>query len=765
MAVVIFHQHFLPIARRLAPIFGLAVVLMIPPASGLGDPPETAGPPVSVTGRLEVVIGDDLERGRSDTLHFVRDEVTGRAYRLQFSGELPANARAGALVTVHGSIRGRELLLMADGAGDPDLRVVQTTTAEASIVSGQQNTLVMIAGFPDKPVACSAGDVAATMFTGPAGTTVDDLYQETSFTAVSFAGSVRGPYVLQSTASSACDPFAWADEADAQAAAEGVDLQSFARKVYVLPTGTGCGYAGLANVGGTSTRAWILHCGLPDLYAHELGHNLGMGHAANATADYGDVSDVMGLSGQKLRQINAPHRHQMGWTSTARIVDVAGSGVYNLSSLQVSASQAPYPQILRISKPDTEQYYYLSYRDAIGFDTNLGWSYRNKLSVHRYDGSGPAKTYLLASLDDGQSYVDDVNGISFRRVAQGSGYLTAEVAFDGGSCSPQSPAVAISPASQSGVAGVTLNYTVTVTNRDGSSCGSHTFDLSSTLPTGWTGWLSPPSLSLASGGSGTAVLSVASSTSAPSGTQQLRVDARDRLDGSHAGSATATYVVESACIAAAPSVSISPSRQTGKPGSQLSYSVSIRNNDSAACQATTFSLSAQRPSGWAGSISPGSVTLGPGGTAAATLTVTSASGATDGDYAVGVQGTDAADSSHSSGGSAVYAVAAEASPPASDSEPPTIPAGLTASVKRKQVNLSWQPASDNVGVAGYRVRRDGAVVATVSNPSHVDRGGVAGSVYSVSAFDAAGNESGLSASATAVSGNGNGGSGNGKKPR
>jgi cellulose 1,4-beta-cellobiosidase len=113
----------------------------------------------------------------------------------------------------------------------------------------------------------------------------------------------------------------------------------------------------------------------------------------------------------------------------------------------------------------------------------------------------------------------------------------------------------------------------------------------------------------------------------------------------------------------------------------------------------------------------------------------------------------------------VYAVAAEASPPASDSEPPTIPAGLTASVKRKQVNLSWQPASDNVGVAGYRVRRDGAVVATVSNPSHVDRGGVAGSVYSVSAFDAAGNESGLSASATAVSGNGNGGSGNGKKPR
>ena len=62
------------------------------------------------------------------------------------------------------------------------------------------------------------------------------------------------------------------------------------------------------------------------------------------------------------------------------------------------------------------------------------------------------------------------------------------------------------------------------------------------------------------------------------------------------------------------------------------------------------------------------------------------------------------------------------------------------------MKLSWSASTDDVGVTGYRVYRDGAVIATVGVPGYTDST-VAGRTkyrYSVSAADAAGNESQLS---------------------
>jgi hypothetical protein len=62
--------------------------------------------------------------------------------------------------------------------------------------------------------------------------------------------------------------------------------------------------------------------------------------------------------------------------------------------------------------------------------------------------------------------------------------------------------------------------------------------------------------------------------------------------------------------------------------------------------------------------------------------------------------------------------------------------------------LRWQPASDNFYVAGYTIRRNGAVVGTAAGPFYPDTGLSAGTQYSytVEAFDGAGNRSGQSAS-------------------
>ena len=90
-------------------------------------------------------------------------------------------------------------------------------------------------------------------------------------------------------------------------------------------------------------------------------------------------------------------------------------------------------------------------------------------------------------------------------------------------------------------------------------------------------------------------------------------------------------------------------------------------------------------------------------------------------------------------------------PPAPDTVPPSVPANLSAYVvSSSQVTLSWQAATDNVGIAGYQVFRNGVQVGTSSAPSFTDTGLAAATsyTYTVLAFDAAGNSSAQSAPAT-----------------
>ncbi len=98
-----------------------------------------------------------------------------------------------------------------------------------------------------------------------------------------------------------------------------------------------------------------------------------------------------------------------------------------------------------------------------------------------------------------------------------------------------------------------------------------------------------------------------------------------------------------------------------------------------------------------------------------------------------------------------------------DTTPPSTPTNLAATaVSSSQINLSWTASTDNVGVTGYKIFRGGVQVGTATTNSYSDTGLSPSTSYSytVSAFDAAGNNSGNSntASATTQSGGGGGGS-------
>ena len=97
---------------------------------------------------------------------------------------------------------------------------------------------------------------------------------------------------------------------------------------------------------------------------------------------------------------------------------------------------------------------------------------------------------------------------------------------------------------------------------------------------------------------------------------------------------------------------------------------------------------------------------------------------------------------------------------ATDVTSPSTPKSLAAaSVSSSQINLSWNPSTDNVGVAGYSILRCSgngctpvAAVATSSTNTFTDLGlsATTSYTYSVSAYDAAGNYSPVSATATVV---------------
>jgi hypothetical protein len=95
---------------------------------------------------------------------------------------------------------------------------------------------------------------------------------------------------------------------------------------------------------------------------------------------------------------------------------------------------------------------------------------------------------------------------------------------------------------------------------------------------------------------------------------------------------------------------------------------------------------------------------------------------------------------------ALFAAALWANPAAAaDKQRPSIPRSLTRTAATEEtMSLSWRASTDNVGVKGYRVFRNGTLVATLGNSlSYVMNGLHCNTSYivAVSAYDAAGNRS------------------------
>ena len=100
-----------------------------------------------------------------------------------------------------------------------------------------------------------------------------------------------------------------------------------------------------------------------------------------------------------------------------------------------------------------------------------------------------------------------------------------------------------------------------------------------------------------------------------------------------------------------------------------------------------------------------------------------------------------------------YAAVATFRPATSDTQPPTVPAGLhTTSVAASSVSLAWNPSTDNVAVTGYTVYRGASPIGTTppGTTTFTDTTVSANTTYTytVDAFDGAGNHSAPSTGVT-----------------
>jgi hypothetical protein len=558
----------------------LAALRLLPPALRTQFPAaarsfieETSSGDGSVVAR----VADDFDRGRSTKQFFFQGTAPGAPaleIRLADGGERELLAVTGKRVRLQQGTRiGNQLLVeqrtdlvALDGTTTPDATgtVVPTTPK----VQGAQKTLVILANFTDKALTCSAADVSSRVF-ATSGSSVNTSFRESSRNLVSFNGQVAGPFTINYTSTGACDFSAWGSAAEAAARAAGVDPSQYQRVNYVTPSNSTCGWSGLAYMPGRTS--WVQSCGSTGVYTHELGHNLALHHAGTPSAEYGDSSDPMG--GARNVRNNAANQVMAGWVPTGGLIEVSSGGSYTVNALGGEAGTQA--QVLRLRKTDSNEWYFVSMRQALGLDAGLSAASLNMVAVHRASGTLPAKTTLLAQLAVGQSYNDATNGITLSNQGVAGNVATVGVTMGGSSCTRNAPGVTLSPASQTGAPGSARSYTVSVVNHNTSACGSSSFALAPALPAGFSGSLAANTLTIGAGAGASTTWTVVPSASAADGTATLDLSAGE--SGGASTTAHAAYVVlrdSSAPVIAG----VSPASGSTVSGRSLTISASVTDD-------------------------------------------------------------------------------------------------------------------------------------------------------------------------------------------
>lgn len=653
----------------------------------------------------------------------------------------------------------------------------------------------------DRRVPFSNATVRASAFS--ATRSMANYFREVSNGQVTMTGSVFGWYTIAAS-SYGCQMTTWASQARRAAAANGVNLSGYDHIVYSFPAVSSCSWWGHAQVGGRESWLNGKGA-TQQVMSHELGHNLGLWHARTkrcvnstgarvalsgrcTTSEYGDPFEGMGLSS---RHFAATHLAGIGILPAEAVRVVRTTRTLTLAPA-AGTTGIRLVRIPRSSAPGT--YFDLEFRPNRGVFDRFGTGSSNRGVLVRLDGGILASTNLLDMTPSTTSYADAalVSGKSWKqgidRVTIGVGAVTAagirvSITYGPDTSAPSAPAsFAAVPSSTS----VRLSWSPAWDNVAVSTYRLYRAStLIATLPGTATGHVDGnriPSTDYrysvravdAAGNVGPAA-TVATKTLPPDANPPSVpgwLSTSIGLDSVRLAWGTATDAEgpvagyrlsrDGVLLANLPSATRSY-LDTGLPPGSYAYSVSAVDAAGNVGPAVTRIARVIGPdveaptapselSVWIGESSASlawraaSDNVGVAhylvwrdGELVATLDAGARrwldTGLLSGTYAYSVSAVDAL-------GNVGPAADVSATIGAPDTTAPTAPLHLrVVDERRDAIRLVWDAATDAVGVAGYRIYRDGTLVATTGRTATWDRPGTGISVYWVVAVDAAGNVS------------------------
>lgn len=497
-----------------------------------------------VVGQVEISVSDDFSSKRSEVLYHVREKLSGKMIQLR---EKKANQlqhlKSGQTIRVRGTKKNQgqemEVESVEAQAGDG---ASTTTEGDAQVTVAGRKILIVLVNLNDGTAVQSASSAASDV--AAATNSVSHMFHTVSTGLYSFNVDGNGdgqPDVVTANVNLAgagnCNYYSWSGEADKIATAQGINLSNYQHLLYVLPNNVGCSWGGVGNMPGI--RTWVRFGGAY-IKAHELGHNLGLHHAATDTNndgvvdnEYGDSSCVMGNHGS-LKGVNGAHAAQLGvYSAFSGKVLTGGSGLIELGSVDTHPLTTSLPQIYRIKKSDTNDYYYVTYRNGDNYGANLSSSYSGRINIHRYTGSGSSKTLFIRSLGLGETFTDSKNGIDISAVSKAADSSSMGIQVSG-NCSSQQPSVSINPASIILTPSGSAQATLTLKNNDNDLCAATTFSVATSASTGFLASTSQTSVTLAALESVTLQVPVSTSLSSGSGSVYATISDNDGRTPNHA---------------------------------------------------------------------------------------------------------------------------------------------------------------------------------------------------------------------------------------
>jgi hypothetical protein len=336
-------------------ILALALCALAAPAA-LADPPDIAA---TLSGTLERTHVDTANGPRAIT---VLSTASGPQV-VTFGADQPVPPN-GAEVELNGRLKGATLDASSALITGPSVAVPTTVPGTAladqqgaPLASGTPRTVAIVVITFSTSVAPTYTDGALQDVLVNSPSSVSNYFDEQSYGAVSFRGIVNpAGDVFHATISangSGCGLNMWQTWGSQAAEAVGSStLDQYDHVIYVFNSQHTCGWAGLAYMPGS--EVYIDNAFTLPVVAHELGHNLGVHHAASlrctgggqnvafssaayacTPSEYGDPYDIMGSSA--TNQQNAFHKLQSGWLTAPRVQTITASGDYTVAPLESSS--------------------------------------------------------------------------------------------------------------------------------------------------------------------------------------------------------------------------------------------------------------------------------------------------------------------------------------------------------------------------------------------------------------------------------------------